>query len=101
MLTGEDSPTSPTTVTTIDHEDSLQQNSQDIPEQEPTISLHALTGLLSVIILIDTGSTHNFINNRIMKNINYTPQSTQALAVMVADGTNILSTIFARVSNGQ
>ncbi|XP_047339547.1 uncharacterized protein LOC124943023 [Impatiens glandulifera] len=75
--------------------DSSLPPSQPPSNDEPSISIHALNGSknyqtlrisgkvgqLSITILIDTGSTHNFINSRIMNNINHTAQQTSVLPV--------------------
>ena len=49
-----------------------------------------------MVILIDTGSTHNFINSRIMKNVNHDTLPTQELSVRVADGSNIFCSSFCQ-----
>ncbi|XP_047328916.1 uncharacterized protein LOC124932358 [Impatiens glandulifera] len=85
--------------TVVDDPSLLQPNSLE----EPAISLHALTGSknfqtlqirgkigsLPVVILIDTGSTHNFINSRILRNIGHEAMKTQVLSVKVADGSTL------------
>ncbi|XP_047314445.1 uncharacterized protein LOC124918294 [Impatiens glandulifera] len=69
-------------------------------------SLHALTGSknfqtlqiwgkirsLPVVILIDTGNTHNFINIRILRNIGHEAMKTQVLSVKVADCSTLFCT---------
>ncbi|XP_047326494.1 uncharacterized protein LOC124930180 [Impatiens glandulifera] len=85
--------------TVVDDPSLLQPNSVE----EPAISLHALTGSknfqtlqirgkigsLPVVILIDTGITHNFINSRILRNIGHEAMKTQVLSVKVADGSTL------------
>ncbi|XP_047308018.1 uncharacterized protein LOC124911559 [Impatiens glandulifera] len=85
--------------TVVDDPSLLQPNSVE----EPAISLHALTGSknfqtlqirgkigsLPVVILIDTGSTHNFINSKILRNIGHEAMKTQVLSVKVADGSTL------------
>ena len=60
---------------------------EDDEEECPTLSIHALAGISTpqtlkvegyikkekVIILIDSGSTHNFINKKLADQLNYFP----------------------------
>ncbi|KAK5803002.1 hypothetical protein PVK06_030639 [Gossypium arboreum] len=70
----------------------------------PVISLHALHGsqehntmrLLAhieqteVIILVDFGSTHNFMDSKLVKHLNLPTKQTVALRVMVANGVSVV-----------
>jgi hypothetical protein len=72
----------------------------DPPEVEPLISLHALTGFSApqtlkligyikhrkVIILVDSGSTHNFIHRRISQEINCYICVVNNFQIMIANG---------------
>ena len=67
---------------------------------KPIISLHALLGMgdsqtmrlqgkiknLVVIILVDTSSTHNFLDQRVVKRLGIPTQSVDTLSVSVANG---------------
>lgn len=74
-----------------------------VPPSDAQISLNALSGLLApetfrllgslghsqVTILIDGGSTHNFVQARLVKFLNLTTKPTSTLKVMIGDG-NVL-----------
>ena len=45
-----------------------------------------------VIILIDTGSTHNFLNQEVVRRTGVETIETNPLTVFVADGTKLVST---------
>ncbi|KAJ0077699.1 hypothetical protein Patl1_35564 [Pistacia atlantica] len=74
-------------------------------EQSLEISLHAMAGSespktmriwgglmgQSVVALIDSGSTHNFISSQIAQRINLHPTSNSRLEVMVASGEKLSS----------
>ena len=71
----------------------------------PTISLHALLGLedsqtmrlkgrikqLSMMLLVDSESTHNFIDQSIVKRLGYPFQSVLGVSVTVANGDKMLA----------
>jgi hypothetical protein len=75
----------------------------DPPEVEPVISLNALTGFFApqtlkligyikrrkVIILVDSGSTHNFIHRRIAQETNCYIQAANNFQIMIANGESI------------
>ncbi|KAA8517141.1 hypothetical protein F0562_017434 [Nyssa sinensis] len=75
-------------------------------ERTPKISIHALVGSPSpktmrilghvngcaVVILIDTGSTHNFMDPSIQQRAHLQSQSTAGLLVRVANGDTMFST---------
>jgi hypothetical protein len=75
----------------------------DIEETTPTISCHALARINTpqtlkiqgyiknkkVTILIDSGSTHNFINYKVAKDLNCFVYPTPEFQVMIADGGTI------------
>jgi hypothetical protein len=75
----------------------------DIEEITPTISSHALDDIITpqtlniqgyiknkkVAVLIDSGSTHNFINYKLAKDLNFFIYPTPEFQVMIADGSTI------------
>ncbi|XP_038985807.1 uncharacterized protein LOC103721475 isoform X2 [Phoenix dactylifera] len=75
------------------------------PVETPEISLHAIAGTRAhetmrvkgslrhraVIMLVDSGSTHNFVSERVAKAVGLQPNSSGQLAVMVASGERIAS----------
>lgn len=92
-------------------QEQLQENEEEDPEiQEPNgelqISINALTGSVSyrtmriqgnvkkklIIILIDSGSTHNFLNLDVVKRVGVNITETDPLPVSIADGTKLIST---------
>jgi hypothetical protein len=70
------------------------------PKVEPMISLNALTGFSApqtlkligyiknrkVIILVDSGSTHNFIHHRIAQEVNCYIHTVNNFQIMIANG---------------
>jgi hypothetical protein len=76
------------------------QDPTDPPEVDPLISLHALIGFsthqalkiigyikhMKVIILIDSGSTHNFIHRRITQETNLYIRAFNNFQIMIANG---------------
>lgn len=82
-----------------------------IEEDAVHISVHALSGIPSyrtmrikgkvkkcpITILIDSGSTHNFLDPAVAKRSGQQPQATSPLAVVVVDGTRLFSS--AVISN--
>jgi hypothetical protein len=72
----------------------------DPPEVEPVISLNALTGFSTpqtlkligyiknrkFIILVDSGSTHNFIHHRISQEVNCYICAVNNFQIMIANG---------------
>eukprot|EP00253_Pinus_taeda_P010303 PITA_10303 len=84
-------------------EDILQEQSLDKEEMNPTISCNALAGITTpqtikiegkikkkkVIVLIDSGSTHNFIHCKVAKELNCFLYPTPKCQVMVASGGTI------------
>ncbi|XP_057475850.1 uncharacterized protein LOC130763850 isoform X2 [Actinidia eriantha] len=101
----------------IEVDDGEQEDSeQEVPQEEINeeildqegdlqISINAITGSVSyrtmrvhglvkkqkVIILIDTGSTHNFLNQEVVKKAGVETIDTDPLTVFVADGTKMTS----------
>ncbi|KAL5818739.1 hypothetical protein ACOSQ4_022581 [Xanthoceras sorbifolium] len=77
----------------------------EIQEVVPEISLHAIMGVQapktiqvhgelrgqSVIALIDSRSTHNFINSLVARVVDLQPNSNRRLEVMVASGKKLIS----------
>ncbi|XP_057497404.1 uncharacterized protein LOC130782134 [Actinidia eriantha] len=93
-----------------EEEDEIYEEAQqDIPteflQEEFQISVHAISGIQSyrtmrikgqvkknvVEILIDSGSTHNFLDHTFAKKTGTNIQPTNTLAVIVADGTKLIS----------
>nr|GEW24686.1 hypothetical protein [Tanacetum cinerariifolium] len=88
--------------------DELEENgnSMGIQDLQPQISLNALTrtnnfqtmrvidtvGKHLVHILVDCGSTHNFLDKNMAKKLGYSIRPTGPLAVTVADGNNLVTT---------
>ena len=84
-------------------EDILQEQSLDKEEMNPTISCNALAGIITpktikiegqikkkkVIVLIDSGSTHNFIHCKVAKELNCFLYLAPECQVMVANGGTI------------
>jgi hypothetical protein len=72
-------------------------------DEEPIISLHALTGSpnpqtmrvrgslgkLGVTVLMDSGSTHSFINPEVAHRLNLIPKQTGRMQVTVANGAKL------------
>eukprot|EP00253_Pinus_taeda_P025230 PITA_25230 len=81
-------------------EDILQGQSLDKEEMNPTVSCNALAGITTpqtikiegqikkkkVIVLIDSGSTHNFIHFKVAKELNFFLYPASECQVMVANG---------------
>ncbi|KAF8392867.1 hypothetical protein HHK36_021106 [Tetracentron sinense] len=79
---------------------------EEHPQEEPLISVHALAGFVSyqtmrvrgkikqrvVTILIDSGSTHNFLDPSVAKQTGCSIQQTNPLWVTIANGSKISST---------
>ena len=73
------------------------------PELEPKITLHALTGWTGpktlritakmgphkVVVLVDSGSTHNFISDRLANMLRLPVVPTKAFSVRVANGEKL------------
>lgn len=95
-----------------DHEDQEpEQESEEEVDQEQEedlqISINALTGSISyrtmriqgnvkkkrVVILIDSSSTHNFLNQEVVKRVGIETTETDSLPVSVANGTKMVSTV--------
>jgi len=76
---------------------------EEMGEEEPVISLHALTGTpspqtmrvrgalekIGVIVLMDSGSTHNFLNPQIAQRLGLRPTHAGKMVVTVANGEKI------------
>lgn len=72
-------------------------------KQEPLISIHALTGVpsystmrvrgaigtRSLHILVDSGSTHNFLDEKLATKLNYPLQEIREMRVKVANGNQV------------
>ena len=82
----------------------LEENKEEtIEEITPTISCNALAGITTpqtlkiegyikkkkVIVLIDSGSTHNFIHSKIAKDLNCFIYPAPEFQVMVSNGATI------------
>jgi hypothetical protein len=102
MAISEDVPEEDVTVPLVE-EPSLPDATQepaDPPEVDPLISLHALTSFstpqmlkligyikhMKVIILVDSGSTHNFIHHRIAQETNFYIRVVNNFQIMIANG---------------
>ena len=83
-------------------EDLLQEQSLDKEEMNPTISCNAIAGITTqtikieghikkkkVIVLIDSGSTHNFIHCKVAKKLNCFLYLAPECQVMIANGGTI------------
>eukprot|EP00253_Pinus_taeda_P035116 PITA_35116 len=77
-----------------------EDNQKDNVPDEPVISLHALAGISSpqtlkirgfikhrlVVVLIDSGSTHNFIHQKVAEAVHCFVQAVSNFQVQIADG---------------
>lgn len=87
-------------------------------EGSPKVTLHAINGepdsnamqtmkltgkfkKRTIHILVDSGSTHNFLDIKVAKNMGLTLWTVDPIPIMVADGRRILSTKTARRFNWQ
>lgn len=91
-------------------EEDKREDEEQVSREELQISLNALTGTISyrtmrvrgnvkkhpIIILIDSGSTHNFLSPAVAKRANIETENTDSLPVSVADGTRMLSTALCK-----
>ena len=84
------------------------EGNEEVLEQEGDlqISINALTESIlyrtmrvqgyvlkkMVVILIDTGSTHNFLNQEVVRRTSVETIETNPLTIFVADGTKLIST---------
>ena len=91
----------------LDCEDNLEGlgHKDECDGHNPTISLHALTGIegyqtmrimgrikkQSVVILIDSGSTHNFIDQVVSKRLKCSTKPIVGVQVTVANGDSLKS----------
>ena len=87
----------------IDCEEDEEKEQETLEETTPTISCNALAGITTpqtlkiegytgkkkVIVLIDSGSTHNFIYSKIAKDLNCFVYPTLEFQAMVVDGKTI------------
>eukprot|EP00253_Pinus_taeda_P035434 PITA_35434 len=83
-----------------EHEPLEEDNQQDNVSDEPVISLHALAGISSpqtlkirgvikhrpVVVLIDSGSTHNFIHQKVAETVDCFVRAVSNFQVQIADG---------------
>eukprot|EP00253_Pinus_taeda_P031748 PITA_31748 len=83
-----------------EHELLEEDNQQDNVSDEPVISLHALVGISSpqtlkirgfikhrlVVVLIDSGSTHNFIHQKIAETVHCFVRAVSNFQVQIVDG---------------
>ena len=81
-------------------EHTIAQEEPETQQEEPLISLHALVGMTSpqtlkikgyikhqpVVILIDSGSTHNFIHRRIADKVNCFIRPVSNFQILIANG---------------
>ncbi|XP_068475195.1 uncharacterized protein [Phaseolus vulgaris] len=87
----------------INVKDTINEEREPTQSAEPQISVNALTGVTrlrtmritgyyqkkTMHILIDSGSTHNFLDVQVAKNYGCTIEQMQPLNVVVADGSKI------------
>ncbi|KAH9295126.1 hypothetical protein KI387_038714, partial [Taxus chinensis] len=87
-------------ATSTEEVEKLEEESGD---PQPTISCHALSGISTpqtlqvvgyikkqkVTILIDSGSTHNFINHKLAARLNCFIYPAPEFQVMIADGGTV------------
>ncbi|CAH9096328.1 unnamed protein product [Cuscuta epithymum] len=87
----------------IVEDDQLEEDHTSQTAIEPTLSLHAMTGFGSsstmqihatlqnrpIIILVDSGSTHNFVHERLATNLINQPLRNNRLHVIVANGDKV------------
>jgi hypothetical protein len=80
-------------------------NPEIFEEEEPAISLHAITGIQGprtmrlrgvvsccrIVLLVDSGSTHNFISSTTARKLGITPACTGKMEVLVANGEKLSS----------
>jgi hypothetical protein len=102
MVISEDVPEEDVTVTLVE-EPSLPDATQEPdypPKVDPLISLHSLTSFSAtqtikligyikhkkVIILVDSGNTHNFIHRRIAQETNFYIRAINSFQIMIANG---------------
>ncbi|KAA8542515.1 hypothetical protein F0562_023667 [Nyssa sinensis] len=85
----------------MDMEESVQEDYKEVPE----ISLHAISGTrapetmrvkggighISTIVLVDSGSTHNFINETLARKVALQPEKGGKFEVVVASGEKLSS----------
>eukprot|EP00253_Pinus_taeda_P005714 PITA_05714 len=83
-----------------EHEPLEEDNQQNNVSDEPVISLHALAGISSpqtlkirgfikhhpVVVLIDSGSTHNFIHQKVAEAVHCFVRAISNFQVQIADG---------------
>eukprot|EP00253_Pinus_taeda_P003142 PITA_03142 len=83
-----------------EHEPLEEDNQQDNVSDEPVISLHALAGISSpqtlkirrfikhrpVVVLIDSGSTHNFIHQKVAETVHCFVRAVSNFQVQITDG---------------
>ena len=88
---------SPTPLEELEEEE--EDNQQDNVPEEPIISLHALVGISSpqtlkirgfikhrpVVVMIDSGSTHKFIHQRVAKAVHCFFRAVSNFQVQIAD----------------
>eukprot|EP00253_Pinus_taeda_P023718 PITA_23718 len=86
-----------------EHEPLEEDNQQDNASDEPVISLHALAGISSpqtlkirgfikhrpIVVLIDSGSTHNFIHQKVAEVIHCFVRAVSNFQVRIADGGTV------------
>lgn len=101
-----------------DDEEEFVEAQQELPLEDSAeefhIYVHALSGIQSfktmqingvikktkVNILMDSGSTHNFLDPGVAKRARVRIQQTSPLTIVVADGTKISSRALVRISSG-
>ena len=93
-------------IYTDEGEEEEPLNTGETEEEEPIISLHALTGSpnpqtmhvrgslgkVGVTVLMDSGSTHSFINPKVVHRLKLIPKQTGRMQVTVANGEKLICT---------
>jgi len=85
---------------TLEETSTLEEEEHYVQPEEPLISLYALSGMSSpqtlkilgyikchkVVVLIDSGNTHNFIHRRHAQEINYYVRPINNFQILIANG---------------
>lgn len=81
----------------------LKNSDQEVKTVAPILSLHALQGFqghntmklvakigeVDAIILVDSESTHNFVDSKLVRRLNLPIELTSQMRVMIADGESL------------
>ncbi|KAM1318149.1 hypothetical protein ACFX2H_003321 [Malus domestica] len=61
----------------------------NLPQKTQTMKVEGLVGKHSMRMLLDSGSTHSFIDSGLTKHMGWTLQPTQPFNVIIANGGNV------------